>query len=260
MSSSRRLDETLIDRGLCNSIQEAQSLIMQGKILVNELKQVKSGTQVKPDASLRLIGDTCPYVSRAGLKLESAWKQFGFDIEAKIAMDIGLSTGGFTDFLRQHKAKAVFGVDVGYGIVDYGLRQWDGLILLERTNARLLTPEHLKAASDRAGLYDYDTSISLVVMDVSFISVLAILPSLLPCLSDAAELVIMIKPQFEAQEHEIEPGGVISDPIIRAAIIQRTHDAIAALGLEVLGLKDSDISGQKKRNTETFLWARKGPL
>ena len=258
MSSSRRLDETLVDRGLCNSAQEAQSLIMQGKVLENDQKEFKSGTAVKPDAALRLLGDTCPYVSRAGLKLESAWKHFGFDIQNKVALDIGLSTGGFTDFLRQNEAKAVFGVDVGYGIVDYGLRQWDGLILLERTNARLLQHEDLKAAADLSFKSGLENEISLVVMDVSFISVMAILPYLLPCLQPGAELVIMIKPQFEAEEHEIEPGGVIANLDLRQTIVTRTRHVIEALGLEVLDLKDSDVSGQKKRNVETFLWARKG--
>jgi 23S rRNA (cytidine1920-2'-O)/16S rRNA (cytidine1409-2'-O)-methyltransferase len=230
---------------------------MQGKILVNDQKVQKAGTPTKDDAYIRVLGDTCPYVSRAGLKLESAWRHFQFDIEDKTALDIGLSTGGFTDFLKQHGAKAVFGVDVGYGIVDFTLRQWDKLILLERTNARLLTHTNLKAAADLAGLPGYEDDISLVVMDVSFISVLTILPALLECLNDGTDFVIMIKPQFEAEEHEVEPGGVVSDPETRQEIVTRTRDAISRLGLEVLDMKESDVSGQKKRNIETFLWARK---
>lgn len=258
MSSSARLDETLLNRGLCDSLQEAQSLIMQGKVLVDDQKVHKAGTATKSSAHLRILGDACPYVSRAGLKLESAWKHFGFEIEGNVALDIGLSTGGFTDFLKQHDANAVFGVDVSYGIVDYSLRQWDGLILLERTNARLLKADDLKAAADLASKQGYDDKISLVVMDVSFISVLSILPTLLNILNSGTEFVIMIKPQFEAKEHEVEPGGIISDPDTRRAIVERVRQEIEGFGLSILGLKDSDVSGQKKRNIETFLWARKG--
>jgi len=248
-----RLDALLIRRGYCDSERMAQALIMDGKVLVKDQKIVKPGTPVLETSPIRILGQTLRYVSRAGDKLHGAWEQFHFPIEDKVALDIGLSTGGFTDFLKQHGIRQVFGVDVSYGIVDFQLRQWPHLILLERTNARMLTKEPLSQAAYQAGFPGAEVDISLVVMDVSFISVLAIVPALLHLVRPETDFILLIKPQFEADSNDVPEGGVILDKTLQASIVERVKTSLCGMGLTWKGTCTSPVTGTKG-NQEFFLW------
>lgn len=248
-----RLDTLLIQRGYCDHEKQAQAFIMTGKVLINDQKITKPGTSVLQNAHIRILGQTLRYVSRAGDKLHGAWEAFGFDIHNRVALDIGISTGGFTDFLRKHNIQCVFGVDVSYGILDFQLRQWPGLILLERTNAKQLTSIQLKNASDLTPWNTAYEHINLVVMDVSFISVTSILPSIIPLVQPLTDFVILIKPQFEAFPNEIPEGGVISDSELQRTIVDRVKKQLEAMNFLIKGECKSPITGTKG-NQEYFLW------
>lgn len=253
-----RLDIVLVERGFCDSLRQAQAFVMDGKILVNDQKLTKPGTLVSQTCKIRVLGHVARYVSRAGDKLHSAWEQFQFEIKDRVALDIGLSTGGFTDFLRSQHVRCVFGVDVSYGIVDFQLRQWPGLLLLERTNARYVTPELLKQTAENSLYPNTYKEISLVVMDVSFISVTTIIPTILNLVQPYAEFVLLIKPQFEATLEELPEGGVIEDPDMRCTIVNRVKHKLQNLGLTLKQECASGVVGTKG-NQEYFLWLTLNP-
>jgi 23S rRNA (cytidine1920-2'-O)/16S rRNA (cytidine1409-2'-O)-methyltransferase len=233
-----RLDKLLFDRGVTTSRERAQALILAGKILVNGQKMEKAGAAVESDVELRILGEDLKYVSRGGLKLEKALEHWQIDVEGKTCLDVGTSTGGFTDCLLQHGAARVIGVDTGYGQMDARLRQDPRVRLLEKTNARYLTREQLGEAVD------------LIVMDVSFISATLVLPAIIGAAlpQPAGErggrrIVVLVKPQFEAGREQVGKGGIVRDPVAQAAAVEKVRRALAGLGCVKTEAIDSPILG-----------------
>jgi len=228
-----RLDKLLVDRGLAASRERARALILAGRVLVTEQMVDKAGANVLEDAEVRVKGEDIPYVSRGGLKLEKGLERFALEVTGRVAIDVGASTGGFTDCLLQHGAARVFAVDVGYGQLAWKLRQDERVENLERTNIRALQPEHL------------DTLPDLAVIDASFISLEKVLPPTLALLAPRAELVALIKPQFEVGKGEVGKRGVVSDPDKHRAVVEKIEQLAAALGCTVCGVVESPILGPK---------------
>lgn len=252
-----RLDDHILYCGLTDKLKEAQAWIMTGQVLVNNQKRIKPGTEVKTDDVIRLLVKNSPYVSRAGLKLKTALDTFDVPIKNRVCLDIGLSTGGFSDCLFKHGAKAIFGVDVGYGLLDHALRQQPNLLLLERTNARLLTKAQLESAAKKhAYLPAIVDDIELVVMDVSFISITKIIPTILDILHQPLEFICLLKPQFEADKSDIPAGGVVTDVAVIELTIQRVTTQLEHMGLMIKQQCPSAVRGQKG-NQEWLLWLQK---
>lgn len=224
-----RLDRLLADRGLVESREKAQALIMAGEVRVNGQKAAKPGQAVDADAVIELLARP-PYVSRGGIKLAGALRHFGIEVAAKICLDVGASTGGFTDALLQAGAARVHAVDVGTGQLDWKLRTDPRVRLHEGINARGLEPAEIGEPVD------------LAVCDVSFISVTLILPALTPLLQPAGQLVILIKPQFEAGKGQVGKGGIVRDPAIHQAACERVTAAVKELGFET-SIMESPIRG-----------------
>jgi len=248
-----RLDKLLAQRGFAPSRERAQALILAGRVLVNEQKAEKAGANVDEDAPIRILGDDQPFVSRGGLKLARAIEQWRINVNGKTCMDIGASTGGFTDCLLQNGAAQVIAVDTGYGQIDARLRSDARVRLLEKTNARYLTPEQLW--SDPA-----DTApISLVVMDVSFISATLVLPAVVSCArasqpSGGFDLVVLVKPQFEVGRQQVGKGGIVRDPKAQQAAVEKVLAAVENLGGKKLEVIESPILGTEG-NREFLLHA-----
>lgn len=240
--SKTRLDVLVFERGLAPSRERAQALLLAGSILVNGQKGTKPGTQVASDARLEMIGEPQKYVSRGGLKLEGALKDFGVAAEGKVCLDVGSSTGGFTDCLLQRGATRVYAVDVSNDQLDWKLRQNPRVIFVEK-NARYL----------QAG--DLAECAQLAVMDVSFISATKVLPALVAALAPGAEMLVLIKPQFELGKKEVGKGGIVKDAALHQKAIESVTNAAASLGFQVLGVKSSRIAGAEG-NQEFFLHAR----
>jgi 23S rRNA (cytidine1920-2'-O)/16S rRNA (cytidine1409-2'-O)-methyltransferase len=240
-----RLDKILVERGLVQSRERARSLILAGRVLVGDQVVDKAGAPVGPGQEIRLKGEDIPYVSRGGLKLEKALDTFEVQPAGKIAIDVGASTGGFTDCLLQRGAARVYAVDVGYGQLAWKLRQDPRVVNLERTNIRYLQPEQL---AERP---------SLAVIDASFISLDKVLPATLSLLADDGEIIALVKPQFEVGRGQVGKGGVVRDPGQHAAVLQRVRDLATALGCLVLGVTDSPVLGPKG-NREFLLWMVRG--
>jgi len=234
-----RLDKLLVDQGLAESRQKAAALIRAGVVLVDEVPRDKPGTQINPEAKVRLKENPLPYVSRGGLKLEAALDQFGVDPSGRTCADLGASTGGFTDCLLQRGAAKVFAVDVGYGQLAWSLRTDERVVVMERTNAR-----HLESLPD---------PVSLIVGDLSFISLSKILPAIQRIAEPATEAVLLIKPQFEVGKAFIAKGGVVKDQAARTEAIERVQDDAKALGARILGVMDSPVPGAKKGNIEALV-------
>jgi 23S rRNA (cytidine1920-2'-O)/16S rRNA (cytidine1409-2'-O)-methyltransferase len=254
-----RLDKLILDHFPELTREKAQFLIMSGNVLVNDQKIDKCGTAVDEKAAIRLLTSFPKYVSRGGEKLEGAFHHFKVDITNKTVLDVGISTGGFTDYVLQHGAHFVVGVDVGYGQVDHKIRQDPRLLLIERINARTLTMAPILAAAEKKpDCLPLIQNIELVVMDVSFISVTKILPNLLslPLLNKEADFIILIKPQFEAERHEIGKGGIVKEKDTQMAIIERVRTILAS-HFTCLGTCESPITGTKG-NQEYFFWLRRG--
>ncbi len=253
-----RLDAVLVDRGLVPSREKAQFLIMTGQVLVNDIKLTKSGHLISPDATIRLLATLPKYVSRGGDKLEGAWKTLQFDIKNRVALDVGISTGGFTDFLIQNGAQHVFGIDVGYGQVDLKVRNHPAVTVAERVNMRNLDRDQLRhhviKHDGPAALIDI---VDLVVMDVSFISVLKVLPSV-KSIVPFGDYIILIKPQFEAERHEVGKGGIIRDMTLVDAIVGRVRTALSS-EFEWVASCPSPVRGTKG-NQEIFAWLRPKPV
>ena len=245
-----RLDRLLVERGLAPSRERAQRLVMAGEVLVDEHLASKPGTEVRDDAAIRVRTAPSAYVSRGGEKLAGALDAFGLDVAGRVVLDVGASTGGFTDVCLRRGARRVIAVDVGYGQLAWSLRQDARVTVLERQNARNLRPELLPETPD------------LAVVDVSFISLTLVLPAIASVLTPTAEVVAMVKPQFEVGKGEVGKGevgkgGVVRDPAKRAAAVRRVRDAAELLGFTVAGEADAVIAGPKG-NQETFLRLTRG--
>ncbi len=230
--SKIRIDRLLVERGLVESRERAQSLIIAGQVLVNEQKQDKAGAMVPEDAEIRILGGQLPYVSRGGLKLESALKEFKVSVSGKTALDVGASTGGFTDCLLQHGCEKVYAVDVGYGQMAWKLRQDPRVVVIERTNIRSMDPSLIPEPVD------------IVVIDASFISLEKIIPSILKFLAAGSEIIALIKPQFEVGREQVGKGGIVRDELARAAAVEKVVVFFRETGLEVKGVIPSPITGQ----------------
>ena len=240
-----RLDKVLVERGLVSSRERARALILAGKVVVDDHAVDKAGAQVAVDAEVRLKGEDIPFVSRGGLKLEKALESFAIEVAGRIAVDVGASTGGFTDCLLQRGAARVFAVDVGYGQLAWKLREDPRVVNLERTNIRELT-------ADRLGERP-----TLAVIDASFISLDKVLPSTLALLTADAEVIALIKPQFEVGKGEVGKGGVVRDIRKHALVVEKVTETALALGCRVLGVTESPILGPKG-NREFLIHLRKG--
>jgi 23S rRNA (cytidine1920-2'-O)/16S rRNA (cytidine1409-2'-O)-methyltransferase len=257
-----RLDKLLVDQGHAASRERAQALILAGRVLVDEQRVDKPGTSISAAAQIRLLGSDLKYVSRGGLKLEHALTHWSISLTGLACIDIGASTGGFTDCMLQNGAQSVLAVDTGYGQIAQKLRDDPRVTLLERTNARLLTPGELLTHKDENchPSRDGGPAFSFFAMDVSFISATLVLPAVLNALSSPnhlwqGEAVVLIKPQFEAGRENIGKGGIVRDPDARQAAIQRVRDCVIeqhGTGVEVI---DSPIHGMEG-NHEYLLHAR----
>ena len=242
-----RLDVLLTERGLVPSRERARAYILAGRVLVNEQKVDKPGTTVAADAALRLLGDDMPYVSRGGLKLAAALAHWQIALKGRACLDVGTSTGGFTDCLLQQGAAQVTCVDTGFGQIAMKLRNDPRVHLMERTNARLLTPNSLTAS---------DTAPTLLVMDVSFISATLLLPPVLAAAPSLTEAVILVKPQFEAGRENIGKGGIVRDPEAHQVAIDRVAECVRSLAWQVVETIPSPITGAEG-NHEFLLYARR---
>jgi len=236
-----RIDRLLVERGLAASRERARRLVMTGDVLVGERPVTKPGAEVAADAEVRLRGGDSPYVSRGGEKLAGALDAFGLAVRDLVALDVGASTGGFTDCLLERGARRVIALDVGYGQLAWKLRQDSRVVVIERTNARRLTPVMLPEAPE------------LAVVDVSFISLATVLPAIAGMLTPGGTIVALVKPQFEVGRGRVGKGGVVRDPALRAEAVASVRAAAARLGLAVKGEAESILPGPKG-NREVFVW------
>jgi 23S rRNA (cytidine1920-2'-O)/16S rRNA (cytidine1409-2'-O)-methyltransferase len=228
-----RIDKLLHERGFADSRSKAQAMVMAGVVLVDEKRVEKASETFAHEATIRIKGDSAElrYVSRGGLKVEAALKAFGIDPTGMLCLDIGASTGGFTDCLLQHGATRVVAVDAGTNQIVWKLREDSRVEVREQTNARELT------------VGDFDSQFDLIVMDVSFISVTKIIPVLPPLLKDTAKVIILIKPQFEVGKGEVGKGGIVREPEKHRRVIEEVDASASEHGLAVRGLIDSPITG-----------------
>lgn len=241
-----RLDEALVRLQIADTVEKARALIMEGRVFQNGQRLDKPALPIKTDAGLVVKGDKIPYVSRGGLKLERAIRAFGLDLSGLICLDVGSSTGGFTDCMLQNGAQRVFSVDVGYGLLDWKLRNDPRVTVLERVNARNLSPELLGGcAADFAS------------MDVSFISVRTVLPAVRTCVREGAHLAVLVKPQFEARREQVGKGGIVRDPQVHREVLLGVIAAVPGMGFAPLGLAVSPIRGAEG-NVEFLLHLRAG--
>ncbi len=236
MKTRLRLDALLVERGLAASRERARALILAGDVRVNGQPATKAGTAVAADAEVAVAAPDHPYVGRGGLKLAHALDVFGIDPAGRLALDIGASTGGFTDVLLQRGAARVVALDVGHGQLDWKIRSDPRVDVVERVNARTLTPALLPGAV---------TAFDIITIDVSFISLRHILPVLPPLLRDAADVVALVKPQFEAGRAEVGNGGIVRDAAVHRRVVDEVTAAADALGLRRAGLVDSPIAGME---------------
>jgi 23S rRNA (cytidine1920-2'-O)/16S rRNA (cytidine1409-2'-O)-methyltransferase len=246
-----RLDKLLLQRGLVPSRERGQALILAGRVLVNDQKLEKAGASVEEDAVIRVIGDDLPFVSRGGLKLARALEHWHIDVAGKTCLDIGTSTGGFTDCLLQNGAAQVIAVDTGYGQIDAVLRNDPRVRLREKTNARYLTPEQLWANEE-------PRPIGLIAMDVSFISATLVLPAVVQCARSTSaefEAVVLVKPQFEVGRELVGKGGIVRDPEAQQGAVAKVAAAVESLGGAQLEFIESPILGAEG-NREFLLHAR----
>jgi 23S rRNA (cytidine1920-2'-O)/16S rRNA (cytidine1409-2'-O)-methyltransferase len=244
-----RLDKLLVDRGLAASRERAQALILAGKVLVDDQKVEKAGAQVAAECSIRLLGEDLKFVSRGGVKLERALEHWGIAVAGKVCLDVGASTGGFTDCLLQRGATKVIARDTGYGQMDFKLRQDARVRLLEKTNARYLTREAV------------GENVELIVMDVSFISATLVLPAVIASAfpessreRSGRHLVVLVKPQFEAGREHVGKGGIVRDESAQKAAVERVRESIMKLDARKIDVIESPILGAEG-NREFLLYA-----
>ncbi|HTZ95145.1 MAG TPA: TlyA family RNA methyltransferase [Terriglobales bacterium] len=244
----QRLDKLLFERGLAASRERAQALILAGKVLVDGQKISKAGTGIEPEAEIRLLGEDLKYVSRGGLKLEKALEHWQIDVSGKVCLDVGTSTGGFTDCLLQHGAAKVIAVDTGQGQIDYRLRQDLRVRLLEKTNARYLTREQVGEIID------------LIAMDVSFISATLVLPAVVAAALPLADrqgrqIVVLVKPQFEAGREFVGKGGIVRDEAAQRAAVKKVRTALMEERCAQTDVIESPILGAEG-NREFLLYGQ----
>ncbi|MCU1300982.1 MAG: TlyA family methyltransferase [Candidatus Sulfotelmatobacter sp.] len=243
-----RLDKLLVDRGLAASRERAQALILAGKVLVNDQKLDKAGAQVAAESTIRLLCDDLKYVSRGGLKLKRALEHWKIDVEGKVCLDVGASTGGFTDCLLQRGAARVIAIDTGYGQMDFKLRQDPRVRLLEKTNARYVTEEVIGEKVD------------LIVIDVAFISATLVLPAVIRAAFPpdgerrGRRIVVLVKPQFEAGRELVGKGGIVRDEPAQLGAVERVKKTLLELGCIRTDVIESPILGAEG-NREFLLWA-----
>lgn len=229
-----RIDKLLVERGLAPTRTKAQALVMAGVVLADEQRVEKSSESFPPEVVIRVKGADNPaarYVGRGGLKLEAALREFQVDVRGLTCLDVGASTGGFTDCLLQHGARRVVAIDVGHNQLDWRIRQDERVETREGVNARYLKPE------------DFSEKFDLVVMDVSFISATIVMPAVVPLLTTTGRFITLIKPQFEVGRGEVGKGGIVSDPQKHARVIEEVNRAAQSLGLGVRGVIPSPIKG-----------------
>jgi 23S rRNA (cytidine1920-2'-O)/16S rRNA (cytidine1409-2'-O)-methyltransferase len=244
-----RLDKLLVERGLAASRERAQALVLAGKVLVDDQKTEKAGAQVSADCVIRLLGDDLKFVSRGGLKLERALDHWDIAVAEKICLDVGASTGGFTDCMLQRGARQIIAVDTGYGQMDFKLRQDARVRLLEKTNARYLMRETV------------GVSVDFIAMDVSFISATLVLPAVIAAAFPASrderqgrQVVVLVKPQFEAGREHVGKGGIVRDQAVQLASVEKVQAAILSLGSVKTDTIESPILGVEG-NREFLLYA-----
>ena len=232
MKNKKRLDVLLTEQGYADTRSKAQAIIMSGQVYVNGQKADKPGTSYEETVEIEVRGAVCPYVSRGGLKLEKALRDFGVKPEGYVCSDSGASTGGFTDCLLQQGAKKVFAIDVGYGQLDWKIRNDERVVVMERTNIRNVTPEDLGEPLD------------LSVVDVSFIGLEIVLPAIKNLLKqDSGQVLCLIKPQFEAGKENVGKKGVVRDPKIHQMVLDNFVSLVHGLGFKILGLTFSPVKG-----------------
>lgn len=220
-------------RGFAPSMEKARAMILAGTVIVNDQRVDKPGVEVGAEDTIRIRGEDQPYVSRGGLKLEKALDHFGIAAAGKVALDIGASTGGFTDCLLKRGARKVFALDVGYGQLDWSLRQDPRVVCIEKTNIRYITP------------LDFPEPFDLITIDVSFISLTKVLPVAMNLLKSTGEIVALIKPQFEVKKGEVGKGGVVRDPIKHGEVVEHILDFSKEIGLTPGGAIESPVLGPK---------------
>lgn len=229
-----RIDKLLVERGLVETRTKAQAMVMAGIVLVNEQRVSKPSDLFNTDAQIRLKGSDDPatrYVGRGGVKLDAALREFQVDVNGLLCLDVGASTGGFTDCLLQNGARKVVALDVGHNQIDYRLRSDPRVDVREGINARHVVPQ------------DFDEKFELAVMDVSFISATKILPAVVPLLTTEARVIVLIKPQFEVGRGEVGKGGIVRDPEKHARVVEDVNRSAVELGLKVVGVMESPIRG-----------------
>jgi 23S rRNA (cytidine1920-2'-O)/16S rRNA (cytidine1409-2'-O)-methyltransferase len=241
----KRLDMVLVERGLAETRTKARALIMAGGVYVDGVKTDKAGALVKEGSGVEVRDTSLKYVSRGGLKLEAALKEFGIDPTGQVAVDIGSSTGGFTDCLLKSGAVKVYAIDVGYGQLDWKLRQDPRVVVREKLNARYIKPE------------DTGEPAGILVIDVSFISLTMIIPPALALLKPGGVLIALIKPQFEVGKGEVGKGGIVRDEAKHREVVDKITEFVKSLGIGVLGVIPSPIEGAEG-NKEFLLAAVKG--
>jgi 23S rRNA (cytidine1920-2'-O)/16S rRNA (cytidine1409-2'-O)-methyltransferase len=246
LKKADRLDTALVERGLAATRERARALILAGQVRINGQTAIKAGAAVSSDATVTLDAPDHPYVGRGGLKLAHALEVFRISPAGKVALDIGASTGGFTDVLLQRGARLVVALDVGHGQLDWKLRNDPRVVVLERTNARTLTPEQLPEHARR---------FAVVTVDVSFISLRQILPSVPGVLDPGGDVIALVKPQFEAGREEVGKGGIVRDAGIQQRVVEAVTSAAGQLGLTRAGLIESPITGMEG-NREFLLHLR----
>lgn len=240
-----RIDKLMVERGLVPSRERAQALIIAGRVLVDDQKVEKPGTSVDSESVIRLLGEDLRYVSRGGLKLERALEHWKIDVSGKTCMDVGASTGGFTDCMLQHGAAKVIAVDTGYGQIYMKLRNDPRVVLLEKTNARYLQPADVEP-------------VQFVAMDVSFISATLVLPAVVESAKPEG-IVVLVKPQFEAGREHVGKGGIVRDENAQKMAIQKVREALVQLGFSVAEAIDSPILGAEG-NREFLLYGTRTPV
>lgn len=229
----KRIDKLLVERELVPSREKAQALIMAGAVLVDDVPVSKSGQQVAEDASVRIKGEDHPFVGRGGVKLAGALDEFGVDPKGFVCLDVGASTGGFTDCLLQRDASKVYAVDVGYGQLAWKLQNDERVIVIERQNIRHIDPAKLPEPFD------------LIVIDVSFISLEVVIPAVVSFLKPSGQIIALIKPQFEVVKADVGEGGIVKDAASHQTAIDKVIAAASSTGLTHVGTTDSPIAGTK---------------
>jgi 23S rRNA (cytidine1920-2'-O)/16S rRNA (cytidine1409-2'-O)-methyltransferase len=244
MADRARLDVLLVERGLAESRQRAVALILAGKVQVDGCRALKAGQRVAADARVELLDQDGTYVSRGGFKLASALDSFSVEVAHLVVMDVGASTGGFTDCLLRRGAKKVYAIDVGYGQLAWQLRQDPRVVILERCNVRYLTSERVPELVD------------LAVIDTSFISLIKVIPKVLDFVKGGGQLLALIKPQFEVGRGQVGKGGVVRDSKLHRQVVTKIEQFCQSEGMEVRGVKESSLLGPKG-NHEFFIYAVK---